>query len=320
MKNYTYGIILFLLLLAGCVFLDGVDQPSAAKAGEEMTITMHNRVDVADGGRTNVRLIIGFLAPKSWAAAASAVITYTTTSYGNGKMVPIPSSVVAGGGQSWPAALKARFGMGGNYMTDDLEWVVFWTEQAYNVPQGVKDNIDVTMVIKPGPENMQFKTGYFLGTSSDGLSDVFGSNNVYKCLFKDCFSITDGEGDLIDFCNPQIAAVTPGVATDNDFLTLSFDPDIVQTALNGVGSIYLCAKGYTNDGQVLEVCTQTEDAKLKSYTGNKSAITIWPRAYFNMQDGQTLEKIEYFFTDATGTVKVGFSNTAAPFVYTFKCQ
>jgi hypothetical protein len=319
MKNYTYGIILFLLLLAGCVFLDGVDQPPAAKAGEEMTITMHNRIDVADGGRTNVRLIIGFLAPKSWAATANSTITYTTTSYGNGKMVPVPSSVMVGG-LSWPAALKNRFGMGGNYMADNLEWVVFWTDQAYNVPQGVKDKIDVTMVIKPGPENMQFKTGYFLGTSSDGLNDVFGSNNVYKCQFKDCFSITDGQGDLIDFCNPQIAAVTPGVATDNDFLTLSFDPDVVPTALNGVSNIYFCAKGYTSDGHVLEACTQTENSKLKSYTGNKSAITIWPRAYFNMQEGQTLEKIEYFFTDATGTVKVGFSNTTAPFVYTFKCQ
>ena len=320
MKNYTYGIILFLLLLAGCVFLDGVDQPATAKAGEEMTIVMHNRVDVSDGGLTYVRLIIGFLAPKSWAAASSANITYTTTSYGNGKMVPVPSSVIAADGLSWPAALKNRFGMGGNYMTDDLEWVVFWTEQVYNVPQGVKDNIDVTMVIKPGPENMQFKTGYFLGTSSDGLSDVFGSNNVYKCQFEDCFTITDGAGDLIDFCNPQIAAVTPGVTTDNDFLTVSFDPDVVPTALNGVGSIYLCAKGYTSDGQILEACTQTESSKLKSYTGHKSAITIWPRAYFSMQEGPTLEKIEYFFTDATGTVKVGFSNTAAPFVYTFKCQ
>ncbi|MEI3798312.1 MULTISPECIES: DUF4961 domain-containing protein [unclassified Chitinophaga] len=319
MKNYTYGIVLFLLLLVGCVFLDGVDEPSAAKAGEEMTITMHNRIDVADGGRTGVRLIIGFLAPKSWAAAANSTITYTTTSYGNGKMVPVPSAVLVGG-LPWPAALKNRFGMGGNYMTDNLEWVVFWTDQAYNVPQGVKDKIDVTMVIKPGPDNIQFKTGYFLGTSSDGLNDVFGSNNVYKCMFKDCFSITDGQGDIIDFCNPQIAAVSPGVATDNDFLTLSFDPDVVPTALNGVGNIYLCAKGYTSDGHVLEVCTQTETSKLKSYTGNKSAITIWPRSYFNMQEGQTLEKIEYFFTDATGTVKVGFSNTAAPFVYTFKCQ
>lgn len=320
MKNYTYGIILFLLLLAGCVFLDGVDQPSSAKAGEEMTITMHNRIDVADGGRSGVRLIVGFLAPKSWDATTNSTITFTTTSYGNGKMVPVPSSISPGGGLSWPAALKNRFGMGGNFMTDDLEWVVFWTEQTYNVPQGVKDNIDVKMVIKPGPENTQFKTGYFLGTSSEGLSDVFGSNNVYKCQFKDCFSITDGVGDIIDFCNPQIAAVTPGVATDNDFLTLSFDPDIVQTALNGVGNIYLCAKGYTSDGQVHEVCTQTEDSKLKAYTGNKSAITIWPRAYFNMQEGQTMTKIEYFFTDATGTVKVGFSNTTAPFVYTFKCQ
>ncbi|MGF6928350.1 hypothetical protein QFZ48_003850 [Chitinophaga sp. W2I13] len=319
MKKYTYGIILFLLLLAGCVFLDGVDEPSAAKAGENITITMHNRIDVADGGRTGVRLIIGFLAPKNWAAAANSTITYTTTSYGNGKMVPVPSSVLVGG-LSWPAALKNRFGMGGNYMTDNLEWVVFWTDQAYNVPQGVKDKIDVTMVIKPGPENVQFKTGYFLGTSSDGLSDVFGSNNVYKSMFKDCFSITDGQGDLIDFCNPQIAAVSPGMATDNDFLTLSFDPDVVSTALNGVSNIYLCAKGYTSDGHILEACTQTESSKLKSYTGNKSAITIWPRAYFNMQEGQTLEKIEYFFTDATGTVKVGFSNTTAPFVYTFKCQ
>jgi Domain of unknown function (DUF4961) len=319
MKNYTYGIILFLLLLAGCVFLDGVDEPSAAKAGQEMTITMHNRLDVADGGRSNVRLIIGFLAPKSWAATNTSVITYTTTSYGNGKMVPIPSSITTGG-LTWPAALKNRFGMGGNYMTDDLEWVVFWTEQAYNVPQGVKDKIDVTMVIKPGPENTQFKTGYFLGTSSEGLSDVFGSNNVYKCQFKDCFSITEGQGDIIDFCNPQIAAVTPGVATDNDFLTLSFDPDVVPTALNGVGNIYLCAKGYTSNGQVLEVCTATDNTKLKSYTGNKSAITLWPRGYFNIPEGQTLTKIEYFFTDATGTVKVGFGNTTAPFVYTFKCQ
>ncbi len=109
--------------------------------------------------------------------------------------------------------------MGGNYMTDQLEWVVFWTEQTYNVPQGVKENIDVKIVLKAGPENMQFKTGYFLGTSSDGLSDVFGSNNVYKSQFKDCFMITDGTGDLIDFCNPAIAAVTPGMATDNDFLT-----------------------------------------------------------------------------------------------------
>src|ERR1700754_5238568 len=157
MKKYTCSIALFLLLLAGCVFLDGVEQPGSATAGEEMTIIMHNRIDVADGGRSNVRLIIGFLAPKSWLAAANSTITYTTTSFGDGKMVQVPLSVIANNGQNWPAALKTRFGMGGNFMTDDLEWVVFWTEQAYNVPQGVKENIDVTIVTKPGPENMQFK-------------------------------------------------------------------------------------------------------------------------------------------------------------------
>ncbi len=320
MKQYTCSILLFLLLLAGCVFLDGVEQPASARAGEDLTITVHARIDVADGGRSNVRLIIGFLAPKSWLAAANSTITYTTTSYGSGKMVQVPLSIIANNGENWPAALKTRFGMGGNFMTDELEWVVFWTEQAYNVPQGVKENIDVTIITKPGPENMQFKTGYFLGTSSEGLSDVFGANNVYKCQFRDCFSVTDGVGDLIDFCNPQIGAVTPGVANDNDLLTVSFDPDVVETALNGAGSIYFCAKGFTSSGKVLELCTPTDSTKLQAYTGNKSAITIWPRAYFQLEEGETLEKIEYFFTDLSGTIKVGFSNTSNPFVYTFKCQ
>ncbi|PWV49114.1 DUF4961 domain-containing protein [Chitinophaga sp. S165] len=321
MKRYLWGIIgLFLLLLAGCVFLEGVDQPTNPKPGEDMTIVMHTRIDVADGGRSGTRLIIGFLAPKDWQATANTSITFTTTTYGNGKMVPVPSSVIATNGENWPAALKTRFGMGGNFMADNLEWVVFWTEQDYNVPQGVKENIDITIVTKPGPDNVQFKTGYFLGTSSEGLSDVFGSNNVYKCQFKDCFTVSNGEGDLIDFCNPQIAAVTPGVATDNDLLTVSFDPDVVQTALSGAENIYLCARGYTPGGKVYEACIQTDQSKLKPYTGKKSAITFWPRGYFNMQEGEELEKIEYFFTDATGTVQVGYSNTANPFVYTFKCQ
>lgn len=320
MKKYLCCICLFLLLLAGCVFLEGVDQPTNARPGEDMTITMHTRIDVADGGRSNTRLIIGFLAPKSWQATTNSSITYTTTSYGNGKMVPVPSSVEVSNGQTWPVTLKNRFGMGGNFMTDELEWVVFWTEQTYNVPQGVKENIDVAITIKPGPDNVQFKTGYFVGTSSEGLSDVFGSNNVYKCQFKDCFTVTNEQGDLIDFCNPQIAAVTPGMATEDDLLTVSFDPDVVQTALSGAESIYLCARGYSNGGKVYEACIQTDQSKLKPYTGKKSAITFWPRAYFDMQEGETLAKIEYFFTDASGTVKVGFSNTANPFVYTFKCQ
>lgn len=313
-------ICAILCLLAGCVFLENVEQPANARPGEEMTININTRIDVADGGRSNVRLIIGFLAPKNWQAAANAAVTFTTSTYGNGKMVPVPATVDAGGGKNWSAILKERFGMGGNFMTDDLEWVVFWTEQAYNVPQGVKENIKVTVKLIPGTDNVQFKTGYFVGTSSEGLSDVFGSNNVYKCRFMDCFTITDGVSDLIDYCNPQIAAVTPGVATDNDLLTIAFDPDVVSTALSGADRIFLCAKAYTTTGKVLDACIQTDQSKLQPYTGRKSAITLWPRAHFNMQEGEQLEKIAYFFTDESGTTKVGYSNTDSPFVYTFKCQ
>lgn len=319
MKKYTYALFLVLALLAGCVFLEGVDEPTGAQAGTDITFTMHTRIDVADGGRSNVRLIIGFLAPRGWEATANSTVTFTTTSFGSGKMVPVPASVIGDKGQPWPAALKARFGMGGNYRPDELEWVVFWTEQTYNVAQGVKQNIDVKIVTKAGADPTRFKTGYFLGTSSEGLSDVFGTNNVYKCQFKSCFEV-GGTGDVIDFCNPQIGAVTPGLATDNDLITLSFDPQVVQTPLNAVADIYCCAKAYTADGQVLETCVQTPASQLRPYTGNRSALTIWPRAFFNVPDGKTLTKIEYFFTDATGNIRVGYGNTASPFVFTFKCQ
>lgn len=320
MKKYFYILAIGLLLLAGCVFLEGVDQPASATAGQDMTFTMRTRIDVADGGRSNVRLIIGFIVPKSWNASANSNITFTSTSYGNGKMVPVPSTVIGANGENWPNSLKTRFGMGGNFMPDDLEWAVFWTEQAYNVPQGVKQNIDVTITTRTGPENTQFKTGYFLGTSSEGLSDFWGTANVYKSQFRDCFQVTGGQGDLVDFCNPQIAAVVPGTATDNDFITISFDPDVVATPLNAVSSIYLCAKAYTTDGDILEACVQQDVSKLMKYTGKKSAITLWPRSFFNVPEGKTLNRIEYFFTDASGVVKVGYGNTAAPFVFTFKCQ
>lgn len=321
-KRLLYGTLALLLMaIASCVFLDSVDQPASVKAGETFTITMNCHVSVADGGRSNERLIIAFLAPKSWVAAMNSTVTYTTDNDGNGSMVPIPASVIAANNKNWPAALKERFGMGGNYMVDDLEWVAFWSTTAYNMPNGANDNIVVTINTKAGPENTQFKTGYFLGCSTEGLSDVFGANNVYKNLFKDCFNVTDGEGDLIDFCNPQIAAFTPGNTTDNDWLTISFDPTVVQTALEGTGNVYLCGTAYTEDGDTLTTCESTANTLLMPYTGKKSAITIWPRAFFKVPEGKTLKKFDFFFTDASGTVKVGFANSSTtPFPFTFKCQ
>jgi hypothetical protein len=53
---------------------------------------------------------------------------------------------------------------------------------------------------------------------------------------------------------------------------------------------------------------------------NKYQITFWPKALFNIADAQTITKMEYFITDQTGAVKVGYGNTQAPFVYNFKCS
>lgn len=312
------SMALLSIVLARCVYLDAVDQPSSVKAGSDLTVTMHTRFDIAEA-RAAARIVVGFLVPKSWNAGDHTTMTYTTTSMGGGTMVKVPAGALTGG-KEWPEALRARYGIGPNLL-DDMEWVVFWSQKTYDVVNGDKQQVDITIVTKTGPENMRVKLGYFIGASTDGINDFY-TNRPYKAMFKDCFEVTDGEGDMIDFCNPQLAIVDPNASLDNDFLTITFNADVVNTPLTGVPYVYLCVKGYTSDGKTIDVCAQDGRARMNRMAGvaNLYSVTFWPRQYFNLAAGQTLTKLEYFFTDQAGNVKVGYGNTSSPFVYTFKCK
>ncbi|GEP88746.1 protein of unknown function [Chitinophaga terrae (ex Kim and Jung 2007)] len=315
--KYTL-IVLACLVLSRCVYLNEVDQPSEVKAGQDLVAVMHTRFEIAEA-RAADRIVVGILVPKSWNAAANTTMTYTTTSMGSGTMVKIPAGVLTNG-KEWPAALRERYGIGPNLL-DDMEWVVFWSQTTYDVVNGDKQDVDIKIVTKTGPENMRVKLGYFIASSSDGLNDFY-TNRPYKAIFKDCFEVTDGDGDLVDFCNPQLAITDPNSSLDNDIMTITFNADVVNTPLTGAQDVYFCVKAYTNDGQVIDRCVQQPGSRMPKAAGvgNRYSITFWPRQYFNVSANQTINRLEYYFTDASGNIKVGYGNTASPFVYTFKCK
>ncbi|GHE35722.1 DUF4961 domain-containing protein [Sphingobacterium griseoflavum] len=309
-------------LIVCCVFLDSVDQASSVQAGEVFEATLTAHVNAAQE-RSNVRFVIGILLPRSWRAAANTKMTYTSD-FGSGELVQIPSSVRApnsGNNLAWSPALMNKFGIGPN-LIDDMEWVVFWTREQYNIVNGDQVEIDAKISIRTGEQNMRFKVGYFVGSSEDGLNDFLGGPGaLYKSMFSSCFEVTDGEGDIIDFCNPPQTFLTPFRSSDNDILTLTFDREILPGPLGD--DIFLCATAELADGTFKEVCQQDAHSRLTLLTGTRGRfeITFWPRQHFALTAGESIIRLTYYFTDASGAIKVGYANSPdEPFTHTFRCD
>lgn len=314
-KQLFFFTVVVIVVIASCIEIRGVDQPLTVKAGDTLTVQVKAWMDPY-WNHPQSRLIIGFMAPKSWKAKENIRMYYTST-FDNGTMSPVSANATpASSSQKWSEAIMERVGIGGNYI-NDLEWVVFQSDKAYDMSDLPEINATVTIKVKVGPENLRVKLGYFNASSMMELSEP----KYYGKWFTNCLEVTDGVGELIDFCSPQISAVQPLPATDNDILTLKYDEDAIQTGLSGADKVFLCAKATTTTGEVIEVCNQAATAALTALGGKKWRIDIWPRQYFNLRPDQTLEKMEYYYTDVTGTIKVlKQGDTGDPFTFKFGCQ
>jgi hypothetical protein len=317
------AFITLAIILACCgEIITGVDQPATATIGAVVPITVHISIPtVGDGGPDN--LIFGFLVPKGWKAAQNTLITYTSPTLGDGNMTLIPDGTVAknGGGLTWPAYMKKTFQIGGN-LIDDMEWVAYQSDKGFRHGGGNTINGDLHIKIKVGADgnNTLVKLGYVITDSGNGFTSD-GNGTYYSSMITPCFEVTGGTGDLVDFCNPQLTTINPPKSLDNDIVTLTFDGTVVNTPLGNATETYLCATAYTSDGKTVSVCEQTDKTKMVQTGPNskKYQITIWPKSFFNVSGTQTITKMEYFITNKAGTTKVGYGNTLAPFVYTFKC-
>jgi hypothetical protein len=175
-----------------------------------------------------------------------------------------------------------------------------------------------------------FKPAYVVAQTLDGLKEdpgladgaPYGPNAVYFNEFiGDCFSVTGGTGDLVDFCNPQLTGIDPPKSLDNDFITLTYNNTIIHTELNGAQAVYLCATATTSDGKTITVCEQTDKTKLIQTGANTGLykLTFWPHQFFGATASQSIVSMTYYITNQAGTVKVGYGNTADPFTFRFKC-
>ncbi len=316
-KVLLYSGLIAVIFLAECgLNLNGVDVPEYGEANQVATFTMHCGVEprITDGTYT-AKLLIGFLAPKSWHVAQNTVMTFTSPK-GNGTLSVIPAGQKEPNtGLEWPDAAKIKLGIGGN-LSDDVEWVIFQSALAYTFSNNEDITFDVVIKSKLGTENTLVKLGFYYGNSKENLN---GDANYTKTYYTNCFSVINGEGDIADFCNPQLSVVSPGSSLDNDIVTLTYDNGIVESGLSNTDDIYLCATAYTTTGVEKPICEQTAKTKLTPLGGKKYRIDLWPRVFFNVRKGETLDHIEYYYTDASGSIRIGYANTSDPFRYTFKC-
>jgi hypothetical protein len=318
------ALVVLGVALACCgEIITSVDQPDTATVGSVVPITVHIDIPTVGNGGPDY-LIFGFLVPKGWKAAQNTTITYTSPTLGDGTMTLIPNTTLAknGNGLNWPDDMKKTFGIGGN-LIDDMEWVAYQSDKAYT-HNGSEITGELNIKIKVGADNNNttVKLGYVITDSGNGFTSDGNGTYYSEKLSDKCFEVTGGTGDLVDFCNPQLTTINPPKSLDNDFITLTFDGNVATTALNGSAVVYLCATAYTSDGKTISVCEQTSKTKMIQVPdgSNKYQITFWPKALFGTTDTQTITKMEYFITDQTGAVKVGYGNTQAPFVYNFKCS
>ena len=320
------------LLIVAIVFsfchikITKVTIPPTAQVGDVVPIKLD--FDLSCNSDGSDKLILGVLMPKGWKGTQNMTATYTS-SKGNGSFVMTPLTTIApnSDGKNWPDYMRAFFGIAGN-LIDDMEWVAMQSDVNFSYANGDKITGSINIKVKVGADDNPtiVKLAYVVANTSKGFtsdnffdSDYGANAEYYNEYIGDCFTVTGGSGDMVDFCNPQLTTVSPPKSLDNDLVTLTFDSNVITTELSGNDEVYLCATGTTNDGQTIVICEQTARTRMKSIGGGKYEITIWPRSFFGISDNQTVTNLTYFITDKTGTKQVGYGNTAAPFTYKFKC-
>ncbi|RYE19780.1 MAG: DUF4961 domain-containing protein [Sphingobacteriales bacterium] len=275
--------------------------------------------------------VVAILAPKGWKISENTAITYTSNK-GNGKMRPMDPARLeptqANNGLTWSQSLKAKFNIGGN-LVDDVEWVAFESETQYPFANGDNLQAVVNIQMKVGADNNTTLTrlAYVVCESRDGILVGVGTTGVaYASYFGGCLTVGGGTtGDVLNFCDPQLVSVDPPKAVDNDLLTFKFDSNVQSTLLDGNDDVHLCISATVTDnasGAVsnIDVCDGSAKTKLKRISAGKYGLTIWPQGFFGLTETQNITRMSYFITNASGSIKVGYQNTAAPFTYKFKCE
>jgi hypothetical protein len=339
-------VLLIASLVASCVYIDSISvlqtydgkEVAYAHAGDIATFTVKGHIDCA-ANVSSTHFVVAILVPKSWKVAENAVVTYKCDLAEDHetimKMSVIPESETPknGGGRTWVECLNQTYGVGTNVL-DDMEWVVFQTDDTWEISSGQKPNYTIWIRTKMGTQNLKCHLGFFVNHTDDGFS---GGTDHKKYMFSsECFEVVGGTGDVIDFCNYHFNKVTPMAALQDDFLTFSYVGGVATNPLiSSGGDIYFRAQAITTDGKTYTVDEKTAKTLMKRDAAQEGTynITFWPGGFFNVPEGEQLAAIRYWFENKDGSIIVGSSDEENPstaatgaagmhdaFVYNFNCD
>lgn len=310
-----FYFLLFLFLISCSLKIDSIVQPASITGGQILPVELNCKLS-SDVEQTS-KFVVAVLVPKVWNVRQNSTITFLSsiTSGSQGMtVIPVGRPAPQANGLDWPSLLSNKIGNGGNLL-NDWEWVAFSSNIAYYIGGGKNETITVKIQLKTSTDNLMFKLAYLVANDTDGLT---GIERYGTFFYKECFQV-NGIGDMIDFCNPQLSTIEPRTSLDNDIITTSFDAGVADNNLSKASQVYLCATGVLTDGTKITKCEQTAANQMTVLGLNKYRIDIWPRKFFGLNENQRLARLEYFFTDITGNLKVGYGGGDLPFTYTFKC-
>lgn len=333
------------IAVASCVYIDEfivaqIDENGNevlwAKANTEATFTLRGHIECHEDHR-GVNFVVGFLAPRSWKVADNAQVTYKCDLSQDHEqiltmsVIPATSLPKNGSGRTWVECLTQEYGVGTNVL-DDMDWVVFQTDDQFDIINNQFPTYTIYIKVKVGEKNLKFHPGIFVNHTDDGFS---GGNDHKKVLFSpDCFEVVGGIGEPIDYCSDHFNKVSPMSSLQDDYLTFTFKGSAGDNSLAATADVYLQGKAYTYEGGVYTVNTRSDKTRMmreNAYSDTYN-ITIWPVDYFGVPDDETIDRIEYYFSNSDGTITVTQSDddfeqkgAAMPevkewFVFRFECD
>lgn len=340
LKYFAFMALACAGVFFACTYLDSVniDQPQPdgtmapkVKVGETATFTIKGRFETNEDHPEGRNLVIAMLAPRDWNIAKNCVLTYRGTEVVDWEdihpMSVIPSNTSPNNmsGYTWPAALMERFGLGPNRY-NDMEWVAWQGDELIPIYNGTHATYEVTVKCKVGQQNLRANLGFVVNNLGDGMAS---DEKYIKYAFSEHqFEVYGGIGETIDFGKLRFNSVEPARAIQDDIITYTFVGDSYENDLIKEPEIFFQAKAYTAEGGVYEA-EKLKMERANTFTHSYSC-TIWPAGFFNVPDGETITKIEYFFTNAAGDIVVNKSlddlkggetpeSDDIPFTYTLVC-
>ncbi len=345
-KGYHFLVLAGIIGIAvtGCVYLDSFSvtqiidgkEVNYAYANTEATFTITGHIECHED-HNGVNFVVAFLVPKSWNVLENGKVTYKCDLAEDHDMIlnmsPVPTASLPknGGGRTWVECLTQEYKVGTNVL-DDMEWVVYQTNEKWNIINNQFPYYTVWLKTNVGEKNLKCYLGAFVNHTDDGFG---GGVDHKKVTFSpDRFEVIGGKGPVIDFCDRHYNKVSPMTSLQNDLVTLTFNGDIADNQLASMEKVYVNGTAYDDEGNAYELTEKSERTLMtrENAYSNTFNITVWPIELFNMPVTAQMTHFDYYFTNADGTVRITKSHddyvidnikipaNEVPFTFTFECE